>query len=72
MMVTLDCGEQGTNEKVVWNSVTMESGELCVMISGEMWMLTWSADSLDSVVPVKKDSIDDNIEFIELIASYFS
>ena len=24
MMVTLDCGEEGTNEKVVWNSVTME------------------------------------------------
>ena len=33
----------------------MDSGALCVMTSGEMWMLKWLADSLDSLLLVRSN-----------------
>ena len=33
--------------KVVWSSAIMLSGAQCVMTSGVLLMLKWSADSLD-------------------------
>ena len=32
--------------RAVWRSALMDSGALCVMIIGDLWMLKWLADSL--------------------------
>ena len=35
-------------EKVEWKCALGKLGTQCVMISGEHWMLWWSADNLDT------------------------
>ena len=38
--------------RVVWRCATMEHGELCVMISGVVWMQVWPADNWASLETV--------------------
>jgi len=40
--------------RVEWKSVTMPSGAQCVMTSGELLMLVWPVNSLDSLQQVTK------------------
>ena len=38
--------------RAVWKCATMEHGELCVMISGELWMQVWPANNWVSLETV--------------------
>ena len=51
-MVISDCKEVPIILKAVLKCVSMELGELYVMISGEVQMQMWSVDSLDSEILV--------------------
>ena len=53
MMETCDWLEVRTSLKVVWSSVTVVYGALCVVISGEHLMLVWLVASWDSQLQVK-------------------
>ena len=53
-METFALSEEATTSRVEWRSAGATTGEPCVMTSGELQMLRWSAVSLDTELLVSR------------------